>query len=1140
MNRHRQAPPVDQDRRDRILTELRRNVLVEAAAGTGKTTCMLGRMISLLRTGTCGKIRHLAAVTFTRKAAAELRGRFQIGLEKAAGEAEGRERENLEKALEEIEQCFIGTIHSFCARLLRERPVEARVDLDFREVDEEEDGRLRKEAWDLFTAGVLARDPGGENGPAEELERIGLGLQDLETTFGDRFANFPDVDEWPVPQEGGRLDRLEETVERVRAYADHMRRLAARLPRGDWGTDSMIWEYVDLPRRVAHCRDLNSAPALMEILERFSKKRTARQNVWMRGDGFTRDDVRREQARWDAFRTEVAEPMLRAWHELRYGPVIRILQEARRAYDDLRQARGLLNYQDLLMKAAALLRDKPLVRAYFAERFRFLLVDEFQDTDPVQAEVMLLLTASDNAETRWRLCRPRPGSLFVVGDPKQSIYRFRRADIVTYNEVKEIIGKGDREEEQGLVLDLTANFRTSPGLIEWVNRVFGPQEPATAAGAEPAPPASGPLLRFPARASEVSPAYVPLSAGRVDGEAGNFSGPRGLLAPESLGGGGDAAEYDADRIARTIRQALDTGMTVTRTRRELEQGRSPRAVPSDFLIVTRNTTRMSRYARKLQEYGIPHQVTGGTALNEVRELRMLHTCLQAVVHPDNPVALVAALRSELFGVSDRALFAFRRAGGKFRYHAEPPRVLGQGEEGSAWRGFFLDAFGKLRTYDRWLSRLPAAAAMERIAADLGLFVLAGTRPGGDVEAGSLAKALEILRGVQQESWTTVQVAEFLGRLAEAAERHDGISARPATGEAVRIMNLHKVKGLEAAVVFLADPCGESTHPVDLHIDRSGEKIRGYMVVYGGKKGYQKQVLARPEGWASRAEVEERFANAEGLRLRYVAATRAGSALIVTQRTGRGGKNGRNPWKYFGEYLAASAEFPDPGPVETPAARTVRLEPEEARRAEGEVRSRREKMTRATLAEAGAKQHALAGEPAGAGLPWPDLPGPGDEAEGEHGVEWGTVIHDLLETAMKNPAADLVRLSGAMLPEHGLDAERAGAAADLVRRVMRSGLWQRALRSPERYTEIPFQIARSSEGSLSFLIRGAIDLVFREEDGWVLVDYKTDRVRAGNPADLATHYAPQVRLYAEAWEEATGQKPKETALYFVREDLYVPV
>ncbi len=154
--------------------------------------------------------------------------------------------------------------------------------------------------------------------------------------------------------------------------------------------------------------------------------------------------------------------------------MLRVLNGAVATYDRLRREAGGLNYQDLLLLAARLLRDKPQIRRYFRRRFTHVLVDEFQDTDPVQAEVMLLLTAADPAQTEWRLARPVPGALFVVGDPKQSIYRFRRADIVTYNEVKKII------EQHGEVVVLRANFRSRKAVIDWVNTTFDQFFPAAA------------------------------------------------------------------------------------------------------------------------------------------------------------------------------------------------------------------------------------------------------------------------------------------------------------------------------------------------------------------------------------------------------------------------------------------------------------------------------------------------------------------------------------------------------------------------------------------------------------------------------------------------------------------------------------
>ena len=203
---------------------------------------------------------------------------------------------------------------------------------------------------------------------------------------------------------------------------------------------------------------------------------------------------------------------------------------------------------------------------------------------------------------------------------------------------------------------------------------------------------------------------------------------------------------------------------------------------------------MSLYARKLGELGIPHQVTGGKALGQVSELAWLAKCLAAVTDPENPIALVAVLRGELFGASDTALYAFRKAGGRFDYRTEIP-TAGMNAEHAA---LFQDAFARLQRYALWFKRLPAIAAIERIAADLGLPMRAAAAVGGNVQAGSLAKALETLRAAQAELYSTADLVAHLERLINENREFDGLPARPHDASAVRLMNLHKVKGLGVA------------------------------------------------------------------------------------------------------------------------------------------------------------------------------------------------------------------------------------------------------------------------------------------------------------------------------------------------------
>jgi len=437
--------------------------------------------------------------------------------------------------------------------------------------------------------------------------------------------------------------------------------------------------------------------------------------------------------------------------------------------------------------------------------------------------------------------------------------------------------------------------------------------------------------------------------------------------------------------------------------------------------------------------------------------------------------------------------------------------------------------------------------MERIVADLGLMALAGTRPGGDVEAGSLAKAVEILRSLQHQTWTSEQLLEVLAGLVEKAEPYDGISARSEEQDRVRIMNLHKVKGLEAPVVFLSDPSGEFQHPVDRTIDRSTDRIRGYMAVLGEKRGNRRaEVIAHPAGWEALKEREKRFLTAEALRLRYVAATRAGSAMIVTQRQGNRRNNSYNPWKYFEAYLPEDRVLPDPGPQSAPAEEEIRVSPREVREALERIDKGIALARTATYDVCRAKDYALASTPVGLsprteeGSKEGSLAEPEPLEQGEHGMEWGTVIHRLLELAMKNPEAELMEFARSFLAEQGLEADLAGSAVDLVHTVTRAPVWKRAVASPKRYTEVPFEITRQEPDSLPTILRGVMDLVFHEEGGWVLVDYKTDSLQGMEPAKLAERYAPQIRLYREAWEACTGERVKDAALFFVREGKLVQI
>jgi len=1145
------APPLpDREERELVTSLLDRNLMVEAAAGTGKTTAMIGRMLALLGSGACRHIRHMAAITFTRKAAAEIRGRFRSSLEEACREARGRERENLESALENAEQCFIGTIHSFCARILREKPLEAGVGLSFREIDDLEDSRLREEAWNRFCARLFIDDPGDILG---RLREVGVRLSDLETAF-QRFADFPDVEEWPIPDPApteGLFDRARRELEE---YLNHISRLIPKLPL-DPGNDKLIPELRRAVRVVSHYR-LENPAELMEALEFFDRGISIVLSAWERGKGLSRETAKEEKNRWERFRRETVRPALSRWRETRYAVCLEALNSARETYDLLRREREVLNFQDLLTAAARLLRENPEARRELQARFTHLLVDEFQDTDPLQAEMIFLLVSSDVSERDWRRCQPRPGSLFLVGDPKQSIYRFRRADISIYNEVKEIMMRSG-----GLVLTLTSNFRSPPELVEWVNEVFSPQ------GNGDVRPSDVP--KFPAQATEFSPAYVNLVPSRIGPREEGLRGVYRLTVPPEFSRNEEALQYMADRIARFIRDACSGGLTLYRHSGNDGSIKTGAADPSDFLVLTYRRDDLAVFAERLHDHGIPCRTSGGQSLNRVSELQLLKLCIKVVLRPYDPLALVALLRSELFGFSDAELYEFKRAGGSFLGRRLPASGLDP-ETAEA----FADAFRRLEEFRRWFRTMPLMAALELVVHDLGLMLSAALRPGGEMQAGSLAKALELVRETQDEIWTGSQLLGYLQRLAENRESYDGISALSEDPPAVRVMNLHRAKGLEAPVVFLAGVSGGGNRDPDIHVARGSRVTQGYLGIYRETSAYSRTPVAHPAEWETVSDRERAFLEAESLRLMYVAATRASGACIVSVREGN---DRHHPWRLFYPYLKRAPELPELSPSVAAGAAPAAPDRQAFEDWAREAPWRKETVLRPTYEVVAAKRHALGHreeEPpgtaeggyyleeisiqergdfatrgavdsnAGPHSPSPPAPHPPytatreafpeDESEAAdlQGTDFGEVVHMLLQAAMERPSARLETLALPFLEERGLDPALAGTAASLVRKAMRSALWKRARASARCLTEVPFHFLKKDSGGVPTLVRGVVDLAFLEDGGWVLVDYKTDRVSEDDARKRAEKYLPQLRLYSEVWEKILGEPVKEALIYLV--------
>jgi ATP-dependent helicase/nuclease subunit A len=1152
----------DQAARDAIASDLEATFVVEAAAGTGKTTELVRRIVRVLATGRAG-VGDLVAVTFTEKAAGELKLRLRQELERRTGDAalDSRSRERLDRALMNLEEAHISTIHGFCADLLRERPVEAGIDPLFRVLTEGEAQRLYAEAFDRWLQETLedtpegvrrslrrsARPslPGGEasdDGPVERLRAAGWDLVEWRD-FRSAWTR-PDFD---------RHHAIATLVAGVHSFAA----LTAK------ATSSRDPLYVDTAparrasdelRLILAAEDDDAAEAVLVDLCRERDFRRARKGMGTAfGRGIARADVHgAHQAllqELDTFKADADADVAALLRDELQGSIER--------YERLKAAHGALDFLDLLLRARDLIRDRQDVRQHFQQRFTCLFVDEFQDTDPLQAELLMLLSADDAAERDAQRVRPVPGKLFVVGDPKQSIYRFRRADVGIYTRVC------DQLELHGARrVQLTTSFRGVPTVQRAVNAAFAP------------------LMTGDRDTMQAS--YVPLARSRDD-----LAGQPALVAlpvPEPYGKRNisgvaiDASLPDAVGafVDWLVRQS---GWRVT----EHHDGEPVPVQPRHVCLLFRRFVSFGAdvtrgYVDALEARGINHLLVGGRAFHGREEIESLRAALAAIEWPDDQLAVFATLRGALFAIGDEELLEYRHRYAKafhpFRIPAELPAHLQP----------IAAALQLLAVLHSRRNRRPVADTIADLFQATRAHVGFALRRAGEqvlanaLHVAELARQYELSGGISFRGFIdALQAAASEGQAAEAPIVEEG-------SDGVRLMTVHKAKGLEFPVVILADLTAkltpfEASRHIDLDAGVCALRIGGWSPVD----------LLR---WQDLEKVRE---GAEGVRIAYVAATRARDLLVVPaigDQPYDGGwlspldraiyppadvrrqprlATGCPPFKKdsvltrpddgvaMSQTVAPGAHTVDASgdaPFDVvwwdPATLALGAEPPFGLRrqelisrdvpleiiAEGTARyvawrnTREETVARAatpalevrTITEWARDDAGVQGNriPKGDSRKVETITIEATEGR-PSGPRYGALVHASLAVVPLDAGEDiigpLVATQGRVL---GATADEVASARQVVRAVLTHPLLAAARAAAARgalFREAPTTILRDGQ-----LLEGTVDLAFESADGFTVVDFKTDRAEG----DLHAAYVRQVELYAEAIGEATG-KPTRAVL-----------
>ncbi len=1158
----------DVDARDSIREALDDTLVVEAAAGTGKTTELVNRILRVVETGRA-RMDEIVAVTFTEKAAGELKLRLREALEQARiGAKATKVRARFDEALESLEEAHVNTIHGFCAELIRERPVEARVDPLFAVLTEPQADQLYTRAFQAWLQQALAAPSDGlrralrrTSAPAFGGGGDGDGPIDRLRRAGRQLVEWRD---FPHPWHRPPFDRAV-AVNRV---LEHLHRLASLTEEPVSERDNLYID-TDAVRRLSRQIRLEESfgqvdhdgweSRLVDLVRDRGLSRTRKGSGYKFGKAVLRAEVLAARdtlfAELQQFKKDADADLAACLQEELAG--------ATAGYQALKAAAGALDFGDLLAKARDLIASDDGVRGHLQAKFTRIFVDEFQDTDPIQAEIVLLL-AGDT-----------PGKLFIVGDPKQAIYRFRGTDVGTYWRVRDQL-----KAQGGRTLQLTTSYRSVPSIQRFVNAAFSRRMVEHRSTLQ-----SGYVSLEPFRGEEpTQPSIVALPVPKPYGRR-SFGGLKASAKAidESL----------PDAVAAFIAwlTEADRGWTVAERAPDGTE-RRVRVEPRHIAVLFRRFTSFGDdvtrpYVDAIEARGIPHLLVGGKAFHGREEVEAIRAVLAAIEWPDDELSVFASLKGPLFAIDDEQLFEFRSRYGTFHPFRVPLELGGNSGQELALAGAptthlvpIADALRLLQDLHRKRNYRPVADTIGRLLDETRAHVGFILRPAGEQALANVLHVAELAR--QYEAAGGISFRGFIDELQRAAQETD-VAEAPILEEGsdgVRLMTVHKAKGLEFPVVVLADlTCRMNRTDASRYLDAE----RGLCAIRIG-------------GWAPH-ELHEHEAlevardEAEGIRLAYVAATRARDLLVVPAV-------GDEPWE--GGWLSplndalyppieqrrASTRGPKcpaftskdsvlerpndetatPGTVcpgrydlaggysvvwWDPRALTLGLKPTMGVRrddlivkdvakhvvADGRTKYDAWKNARITAREQGSvptlrvrtvREHAQVGDDVGRPFQGRHDGDPERVAlrtitidhddRRPSGPSFGSLVHAVLARApfdaTRAVLADMALAEARLL---AMEDDDASAAAVVVERVLAHDLLARARRADARGAcrrETPVTLTLD-DGTL---VEGVVDLAFEEDGAWTVVDYKTDREIADAGEE---RYRRQLTLYASAIARATG-------------------
>ena len=804
---------LDHADRDRAITATGQSMLVDAGAGSGKTHIMVQRICRLVEQGV--PIRNIAAVTFTESAASALRDRIRAQL---ARNADGGSV-YAAAAVADLDAAAIGTLHSFARRLLAEHPVQAQLP-PIIEVMDDVASAVRVDRWWASVRSTLLDDPSMEQAlsilgvlrVAVNARYAGVGLEGLALRMQsdwdlvyDHLANqpmppIPDVDLSPLTRQ---LADLEDLAESCTEPDDKLR---ARI------LDILAWG-----RELTGTADVQDQLEVWHLRPSLKVGRTGRAGAWP--DVAAARDAVTSVADLDPF-----APVLDA----AVRQVVVYLGREILAAAQTRRRDGQLLFHDLLVWARQLLRSDSDVRHDLQAKYPHLLLDEFQDTDPIQIELAVRIAAgAAGGEQTWRDCPIPDGSLFVVGDPKQSIYRFRRADIATYMAAADVLSR------QGSAT-LSTNFRSHGRILDWVNEVFA---------------------QLIVEEHGIQPPYIPLTASPEREHPDDH--PRVF----TLSSTDTEPETEADKAADFIATALSERWPL----------KDRHLTASDITVLVPARTSLTVLESAFHAAGVPYRLMARSLIYGSDQIRDLLMVAAAIDDPSNELLLAEALRTPVLGCGDDDLWRWRSTDRSWRPRDAAPDTVPDDDPVAAALQF-VDEMRRVRR------TLAPSELLARIVSRRGL--LAAAVATGDprdiwrryrIVIDQARQWAETAHGSLREYLTWAQAR------AHDEDRANDIALPETDADAVSVMTIHAAKGLEFGMVVVSGLTRPPmTRPGPVVWQPSGPEVNL-------SKG------AQTRGWSVAEAAEKQRLLAEDRRLLYVACTRAEEYLAVSTIGGSGSR-----------------------------------------------------------------------------------------------------------------------------------------------------------------------------------------------------------------------------------------------------------